>query len=166
MTMKSVIVLSTLLAAASAFGADEPNVKVEPSHFTGPGQLQEQTERAVIRDYLEAWKTFDAASEANRPEMLDRDFVGSAKDKLASTIQEQKSLEIRALYKDRSHHLQVLFYSPEGLSIELADNVEYDLEIAAKGKPTAVQGMRARYIVVLTPAELHWKVRVFQSQAE
>lgn len=165
MNVKTALALSVLMAAAPALGADS-NVRVEPTHLTGPGQLQEQTEKAVIRDYLEAWKTFGTAFEENRPDVLDRDFVGSAKTKMTSAIQQQSALGIHTLYKDRSHDLRVLFYSPEGLSVELADDVEYDVEVVAKGKPTASQAMHARYIVVLTPAELRWKVRVFQSQAE
>lgn len=164
--LKTVIALAALLAAPLAFGADQPNVKVEPSHSAGTGHLQEQTENAAIRDYLESWKTFSAAFDQNRPEMLDRDFIGTAKDKMAGTIREQSALGIRTRYLDRSHDLQVLFYSPEGLSMGLADNVEYDVQIVVKGKQAEVQRMHARYIVVLTPAELRWKVRVFQAQGQ
>lgn len=166
--LKVLLTSFTLLTAASAFAADQPGatVRIEPTNFSGAGHLQDQTEKAVIEDYLESWKTFDAAFEQNRADMLDRDFVGSAKDKLASTIQEQGHLGIKTRYIDRSHDLQVLFYSPEGLSIELADNVEYDVQVLINDKLGTVQQVHARYIVVLTPAELRWKIRVFQATAE
>ena len=66
-------------------------------------------------------------------------------------------------YRDLSHDLQVVFYSPEGLSIQVLDNVEYDVEVRDHGKTVGTQHIRARYVAVLTPTESKWKVRVFQS---
>jgi hypothetical protein len=167
MTMlRALFVSLTLLASGPAFAADQPDIRVEPPNLSGSQHLQDQTAKAVIQNYLESWKTFSAAFEQNRPDLLDRDFVGSAKDKLASAIHQQSSLGMTTRYRDRSHDLQVLFYSPEGLSIELADNVEYDVEILINRKLAAVQQVHARYIVVLTPAELRWRVRVFQANTE
>ena len=164
--LKTLVTSLVLLASASAYGADQPNVRVEPVTLSGPGSLQDQTAKAVIRDYLESWKTFSTAFQQNRPDLLDRDFVGSAKDKLAGAIHEQSSLGVTTRYTDRSHDLQILFYSPEGLSIELADNVEYDVQVLVGNKLATVQQVHARYIVVLTPAELRWRVRVFQANAD
>jgi hypothetical protein len=166
MILKMIMASSTLLAAAMAFGVDQPAVRVEPATFQGSAHLQEQTENAIIRDYLESWQAMSAALEQNRPEMLDRDFVGTAQEKLAGTIRQQGGLGLRARYRDRSHDLQVLFYSPEGLSVELIDTVEYDVQLFINDKAAPIQPVRARYIVVLTPAELRWKVRVLQAQPE
>jgi hypothetical protein len=149
-----------------ALGADQSSVRIEPTTLQGPGHLLEQTQSAAIRDYLESWQSMSAALEQNRPEMLDRDFVGAAKEKLAGTIRQQGALGLRTRYRDRSHDLRVLFYSPEGLSLELADTVEYEVQVLVNNKPAAIQPVKACYIVVLTPAELRWKVRVFQAQAE
>jgi hypothetical protein len=125
-----------------------------------------QTETAVIRDYLQAWQSVSAALEQNRADLLDRDFVGAAKDKLTDTIQEQAGLGLSTRYQDRSHDIQIVYYSPEGLSIQLIDNVEYDVEILDHDKIQTTQRVRARYIVILTPAEVRWRVRVFQGQPE
>jgi hypothetical protein len=125
-----------------------------------------ETETAVIRDYLEAWQSVSAALEQNRADLLDRDFVGAAKDKLTDTIQEQARLGLSTRYQDRSHDLQIVYYSPEGLSIQLIDNVEYDVEILDHDKIQTTQRVRARYIVILTPAEVRWRVRIFQGQPE
>jgi hypothetical protein len=62
--------------------------------------------------------------------------------------------------------LQILFYSPEGLSIELADTVEYDVQVFDRDKSIGTEQVRTRYIVVLTPTETRWRVRIFQSQSE
>jgi len=69
-------------------------------------------------------------------------------------------------YQDKSHDIQMVFYSPEGLSVELTDDVQYDVQMLDHDKLQTKQQVRARYIVVLTPAEVRWRVRVFQAQFE
>jgi hypothetical protein len=128
--------------------------------------LQEQTAKAAIQDYVDSWASLSNALQQNRPELLDRDFIGSAKDKLANTIKEQTAAGIHAIYRDRSHDLQVLFYSPEGLSIELTDAVEYDVQVFDRDKSIGTEQVRTRFIVVLTPTETRWRVRIFQSQSQ
>ncbi len=155
-----------LLAALPAFCAGQADVRVEPSHLQGPRALEEQTQSAVIRDYLRAWKAVNAAFEGNDAALLDRDFVGTAHDKLAETIQQQAAAGIHTRYRDKSHDIQIVFYSPEGLSIELTDTVQYDLQVLDHDKVQTTQQVSARYIVVLTPAEVRWRVRVFQAQFE
>jgi len=138
-------------------------VHIEPAtlHTTRP--LTDQSKAAVIRDYLHAWNGLQAALEQNRPELLDADFVGIAKDRLADTIHQQGQLGIRTHYQDRSHDLQLLFYSPDGLSIELTDTVEYDVQLIDHDKVISTQRESARYLVVLAPSEVRWRVRLFQS---
>lgn len=164
MTMiKSLLIVGAICYATLAFAADQPTVRVEPANLQGPRVLQKQTEAAAIRDYLEAWDTMGAALEQNRPDLLSSDFVGTAKDKLVSTIQDQTRLGIHTRYQARSHDLQIVFYSPEGLSIQLIDRVEYDVQIFGQDKLQTTQHVSARYIVVLTPAEVRWRVRVLQA---
>jgi hypothetical protein len=128
--------------------------------------LQEQTAKAAVQDYLDSWTSLSNALQQNRPELLDRDFIGAARDKLANTIKEQTAAGVHAVYRDRSHDLKILFYSPEGLSIELADAVEYDVQVFNHDKSIGTEQVRTRYIVVMTPTETRWRVRIFQSQPE
>jgi hypothetical protein len=100
----------------------------------------------------------------NRADLLNEDFVGTAKDKLTDTIQDQAKLGLRTRYRDRSHDLQIVFYSPEGLSLQMIDTVEYDEQVLDHGKLLTTQHVRARYIVVMTPAEARWQVRIFQAE--
>jgi hypothetical protein len=125
--------------------------------------LQEQTKAAVIRDYLQSWQSFSAAMEQNRPDLLNADFVGTSKDKLTETIEQQRTLGLRTRYKDVSHDLQIVFYSPEGLSVEMTDKVDYDFQLIDHDKTTTTQRFSARYVIVMTPAEVRWRVRVFQA---
>jgi hypothetical protein len=138
-------------------------VRVEQASLQGPRPLPKQTETAAVRDYLQSWRSLKAALEQNRADLLDQSFVGTAKDKIAETIQQQTALGIHTRYEDRAHDIQFVFYSPEGLSIELTDTVEYDVEVLDHDKVKTVQHVTARYVIVLTPAEVRWRVRVFQT---
>ncbi len=159
---KSFLMLCTVLIATSASGAAQATVRVETANLQGPRPLQKQTATAAIRDYLQSWQVLRAALEQNRAGLLDPTFVGSAKDKLTATIKQQSALGISTRYQDRAHDLQIVFYSPEGMSIELIDKVDYDVEVLAHEKVKTTQHVSARYVIVLTPAEIRWRVRVFQ----
>jgi hypothetical protein len=144
--------------------AEQPAVQVEPPNLQGSRSVEKQTETAVIRDYLQSWQSLRSAMQQNRPDLLDPDFAGTARDKLADTIQDQAKLGLRTRYQDRSHDLQIVFYSPEGLSLQMIDTVEYDQQVLDHGKLLTSQHIRARYIVVMTPAEARWQVRIFQAE--
>ena len=159
----ALLVISFLLGAFLLFGDSKPSVRVAPMDSVGPRPVETQTQASVVRDYLQAWKTLGSALSQNRTDLLDGYFVGIAKEKLTDTIHEQQQLGIETTYRDQSHDLQAVFYSPEGLSIQLLDNVEYDVEVRDHGKAVGTQHVRTRYVAVLTPTESKWKVRVFQS---
>lgn len=163
---QSLLIIFWVFAMPFALWADSALVRVEPSNLHGPRPLQQQTATAAIRDYLESWQSLRAALEQNRANLLDPDFVGTARDKLTNTIHEQAAQGVHTRYQDRSHDLQIVFYSPEGLSIQLIDNVEYDEQVFDHDKVLTTQHVRARYVIVLTPAEMRWRVRVFQAQPE
>jgi hypothetical protein len=163
---KCPLILCAVFAAASGLGVAQATVRVEPANLQGPRPLQEQTGKAAIRDYLQSWQSFRAALEQNRADLLDANFVGTAKDKLTDTIQQQAALGMSTRYQDRAHDIQIVFYSPEGLSVELTDRVEYDVQVLDHDKVKSTQRVSARYIVVLTPAEVSWRVRVFQAVPE
>ena len=167
MTIKRLLPTICLLAVPSVLWAAQPSVHVEPPRLNGSRTIEQQTGTAVVRDYLQSWKSLDAAMAQNSPHLLDGDFAGTAKVKLTATIQEQSKLGIHARYRDLSHDLQFVFYSPEGLSIQLIDNVVYEEQVLDHAnKILAQKQMRARYIVVLTPAQTRWKVRIFQAGPE
>lgn len=163
--MKSLPTLVILWCATAGYLAAQPNVRIEPANIQGPRVLEPQTATGVIHDYLESWHSMSAALGQNRADLLEADFVGTAHDKLAKTIQDQATLGLVTQYHDGSHDIQIVFYSPEGLSIELTDTVDYDVQVFDQNKAIATQHMHTRYVVVLTPTESRWKVRVFQAQS-
>ena len=164
--LKALILVCIFGTALSSLAGDQPTVRVEPSDLQGPRPLQEQTAKAVVRDYLESWQSLSKALQQNRPDLLDRDFIGDAKEKLAGTIKEQAAAGLRTVYHDRSHDVKILFYSPEWLSVVLSDTVEYDVNVMNQDNSLATKQIHTRYIVVLTPSEVRWRVRIFQAQVE
>ena len=164
--LKYVVLASALCGSAAAFPADEPTMHVETPHLQGPRPLQQQTAKAVVQDYLESWAVLGKALSQNRPDLLGQGFIGAAEDKLAATIKQQQADGVRAVYRDKSHDVKILFYSPDGLSIELADAVQYDVQLFDHDKAVGTQQVHAQYIVVLTPTEVRWRVRIFQAQPE
>ena len=170
MTMKRWFIFSGLLFAAVAavvsspfFAAETPAVHVASMDSVGPRPLEQQTRTAIVRDYLEAWQSMSNALADNRPALLDDSFVGLAKEKLADTIRAQSASKIQSSYHELSHDLRILFYSTECLSIQLADDVEYDVEVRHDGQSFGTQHIKTRYLAVLTPTESRWKVRILQA---
>jgi hypothetical protein len=161
--IRSTLFVCTLFMAASGFASAQATVRVEPANLQSPRPLPEQTQTAAIRDYLKSWQSLRAALEQNRSDLLDPAFVGTARNKLAETIQQQAALGIRTRYQDSAHDIQIVFYSPEGLSIELTDRVEYEVQVLDHDEVKATQHVSVRYVIVLTPAEVRWRVRVFQA---
>ncbi len=153
-----------LLGLVLSAPAQEPAVKLEPPQLGGSRPIEKSTETAALRDYLHAWDSLRAALGSNQAAALDPDFVGAARDKLAETVAEQTKAGTTAGYQAVSHDIRFVFYSPEGQALELADTVEYEQQVFAGGKPVARERVRSRYLVVLTPAEVRWRVRVFQSE--
>jgi hypothetical protein len=157
--------LLCLRADASTDGGAQPVVQVDVARSFGPRQLEDQTKDGVVRDYLKCWRSMSQALEENNAGALDVAFTGIAREKLAGVIGEQAKADITTAYRDRSHHLTFVFYSSEGLSIQLVDDAEYDVELSDHGKAQATQHVKARYVAVLTPTEVSWKVRMLQAGA-
>jgi hypothetical protein len=164
--MRSLAIFCAAAAIFAASAAGQGAVQVEPTMLKGPRPLAKQTESAVVRDYLEAWQTLSAALNQNQADLLNQDFVGTAKEKFAATVDEQAKLGLHTHYQERSHDIKIIFYSPDGLSIQVVDNIEYDVQLLEHEKVLATQPVRARYIAVLTPTEVRWKVRVLQSESQ
>lgn len=159
------VIVACMLALPCAVEA-QASINVQPPDLHSPRPLAKQTADSAVRDYIQSWKSMKAALAQDRAGLLSPDFVGTALDKLTGTIQEQEKAGIHTRYVDRSHKIQIVFYSPEGLSIQLVDNVEYDEQVFDGETLLTSQPVRARYTAVLTPSETRWRVRVFQAIPE
>jgi hypothetical protein len=141
----------------------QPNVHVDASMPSSPRPIESQTERAVVRDYLQSWKAMDSAFDQNRPDLLAQDFIGGAAEQLSGAIKDQSGLGIRTRYQDISHDIRFVFYSPEGMSIEFTDVVKFNVQVFDHGRLISSKVENARYLVVMTPSEVRWSIRIFQA---
>lgn len=131
----------------------------------GPRDLssEEQTQKAIARDYGRAWKAMNEALSENRPDLLGDVWVGVAKDKLLAQINDQKASGLTTRYIDRGHKLDALFYSAEGSALQLRDTAQVETQILDGGKVVGSDTATVHYVVVMTPTVDHWQVRVLQS---
>ncbi|HUY82542.1 MAG TPA: hypothetical protein VMU92_12530 [Acidobacteriaceae bacterium] len=162
--IKSALVTLVLAVLPVSLWALPHSVQVDPPQVHGSRPVESLTEKAVVRDYLQSWQSLRVALDQNQPQALDLDFVGTARTKLTQTVKQQSSLGIHTRYRDQSHHLQIVFYSPDGRSIQLIDDISYEEQVLDhKGQELASRRIKARYLVVLTPAAARWQVRIFQA---
>jgi hypothetical protein len=130
---------------------------------TGPRNVEEQTRKAVIRDYGAAWAALGKALDQNRPDQLGDLWVGFARQQFMAAIAQQKSSGLRVRYVDSGHQLDGVFYSPEGSTLELRDTAQLQQELLDGDTVVQSQNVTAHFLVVMTPSADHWQVRILQS---
>lgn len=160
---RSVVLSIVLFPVLASLAIAEANVRVDASMPASPRPLEPQTEHAAVQDYLQSWKAMDLAFRQNRSDALAQDFVGGAMSQLSNAIKEQSALGIQTRYRDISHDIHFLFYSPEGMSIEFTDVVKFNLQVFDRGRLVSSKVESTRYLVVMTPSEVRWSIRVFQA---
>ncbi len=156
------IALVVTFAPTSARAADPlPAVQLNADNAAGR-PVEELTKKSIARDYAKAWRTLAEALEQNRAGLLDNDFVGVAAEKFAGAVADQAKSGLRTRYIDHGHKLDVLFYSPEGLSIELRDTAHLERQVLDGDKVVHSEQVTAHFISLMTPTEVRWKVRLLQ----
>jgi hypothetical protein len=135
-----------------------PQVKLNADGIA-PRSIEELTGHNVTRDYAYAWRDLAAASQSNRPELLNDYFTGFAKDNLAKRIADQRSTGVNIRYTDHGHNVKAFFYSPDGGEMQLLDNAQLDIEILDGGKLIHQETVTQSYLVLMTPGADRWFVR-------
>ncbi|HEU5400934.1 MAG TPA: hypothetical protein VFU86_06230 [Terriglobales bacterium] len=148
----------SLFAAAPPKG---PRIQLDVSQ-AGPRDVEDQTKDSVTRDYGKAWQALEQALEENRPELLGSDFVGYAQDYWLQTVKAQKAANLSRRIVDSGHHVQVIFYSPDGSAMQLRDTAQLEIQYRDGSKVIHSEKLSAQYLILMTPAENSWKVRVLQ----
>lgn len=158
----AVVASVVALAPAHVTAADPGTAITLDAANAGPRELEEQTQRSIVRDYGRAWGTMQSALDHDDAAALQQYFVGIAKDKLSTAISEQQKSGVRVHYQVRSHALKVLFYSPEGSAIEARDTAQLEMQVLDGGKVVHSESLTQPYLVLFTPAEDRWKVRLLE----
>ncbi len=163
LVLKLLVGLSvTSLSCGMAMAADPVKVSLDTEN-TKPREVEPATKTAVQRDYAAAWQSMIQALDQNQPELLQANFVGTAADKLAGTISEQRKAGLHRRYVDGGHQVQGVFYSAEGSGIELHDVAQLQVQLLDGDKVIHSENVTLKYIAILTAAEASWKVRILQA---
>ena len=162
------IVLLLVALAALHFtpvtGAATPSPGVQLNvDNTSPRRVEEQTRKAVVRDYGAAWVALGKALDQNRPDQLGDLWTGFARQQFVAAIVQQKESGLRVRYVDNGHQLDGIFYSPEGRALELRDTAQLQQELLDGDTVVQSQKVTAHFLVVMTPTADHWQVRILQS---
>lgn len=155
------ICLLTSNAVIAAPTNSSPNIKIDTSQAT-PREVEEQTAESIVRDYGNAWKNLAQALEKNQADVLAASFVGIARDQLAGAIAGQASSGLSRKLVDHGHQLHVVFYPVEGSAMQLRDTAQLEVQYLENGKVIHSERLTSNYLVLMTPGENSWKVRILQ----
>src|SRR6185312_2957185 len=95
-------IFAAVLLAGLMCAAQEPNlpsVRLDASNVSGK-TLEDLTGQALARDYARAWQTLAVAFDKNQADVVDRDFVGVAADKLSAAVAMQSKAGLHRHYVD------------------------------------------------------------------
>jgi hypothetical protein len=161
------LALLLLLGMASLplhmFGAAPGGAIKLDATSAGPRQVEDQTAQAIQRDYAAAWKSYAQAVDENRPDLLNANFVGAAREQAAQLITGQQENGLHQRYVDHGHSAQVSFYSIDGSSMLLKDTAQFEMQQLDGTNVVHSEQVTVHYLALLTPAENSWKVRVLES---
>lgn len=149
--------------ALNSYAADAVVQVQLDSRKAAPRAVESLTERGILRDYRFAWTSMAQALELNTLDPLEGPFAGEAKQMLRDTVVSQQRSSISRQYVNQNHHLEVVFYAPEGDVMELHDTAEYELRISDGGKVIHDEHVVMHYIVLMTPAADRWVIRQLQA---
>lgn len=127
-----------------------------------PRPVEETTALAIRRDYAQAWQSLVMALEDNRIETLGENFTGVARQQWENAIHAQQQNGLSRRIVDHGHQIRVSFYSLDGSALEAVDTADLEIEYRNGSKLLSSERVRARFLVLLTPAESSWKVRILQ----
>jgi hypothetical protein len=147
------------------FADTKPAVQLNTSNAQ-PRQLEDITQKAILRDYTAAWQAIGSALENNTLQPLNDNFTGFALDKLKQRVRDQKQHGLSTRIIDHGHKVDAIFYSPDGAAIELKDTASIETQVLDGGKVIHSDQAQVHYYAVMTGAEDRWKVRVLESSAE
>ena len=156
------MVLGFVELIPNGLASPTPRVALDTSRI-GPREIEDLTERNIVRDYGLAWQSLAEAREQNRTDLIDGYFTGFAHDDLKQAIADQKSTGLRTRYIDNGHKLEAFFYAPGGDAMELRDTAQLQMQVLDGDKVVHEENATVQYLVLMTPGADRWYVRVLQA---
>jgi len=162
--MKNWLPILLLALLTLVYAADKnsgPAVELNAS-AAQPRQVEDVTEKAITRDYSNAWKVMETALSENRTDQLASGFAGVAEDKLQKRIEGQRASNLKVRIVDHGHKLDAIFYSPEGSALQVRDTAQLEIEYLNGNSVVHREQVMQKYLALLTVGEDRWKVRVLE----
>ena len=161
--MRNWIVVVLLASLFIVYAAERTGPTVELNASAAqPRQVEDVTEKAITRDYANAWKIMETALSENRTDQLAAGFSGIAEDKLQKRVEGQRASNLRTRIIDRGHKLEAIFYSPEGSALQVRDTAQLEIEYLDGSSVVHREQVTQKYLALLTVGEDRWKVRVLE----
>ncbi|MGA8621085.1 MAG: hypothetical protein WB660_21490 [Candidatus Sulfotelmatobacter sp.] len=160
-----IVAMFTLFLGSTlySYGAD-PSVQVQLDvKKAAPRAVESLTERGILRDYRFAWTSMAQALEFNTLDPLEGPFTGEAKQWLRDTVVSQQRSGLNQRYVSQNHHVEAVFYAPEGDVMELHDTAEYQLQISDGEKIIQDDHVVLHFVVLMTPGADRWVIRQLQA---
>jgi hypothetical protein len=159
----AIVVGAMISTSLTSFAADATVQVHLDVNKTGPRTVEELTERGILRDYRFAWTSMAQALQFNTLDPLEGPFSGQARQWLRQTVTSQQQSGLSRRYTDQNHHVEAVFYAPEGDVIELHDTAQYRLQIFDGDKSIQEETVTVRYVVLMTPGADRWTIRQLQA---
>jgi hypothetical protein len=157
------VFIFTVVGKAVLYAADPVSNVTFTSEHSQPRPVEDLTEKAIVREYSAAWQNLARALKDNNPDILQESFVGTAQEKFARQIEQQKAAGLSTNYIDRGHKMDVLFYSPEGSAMQFRDTANLEIQLLENGKVIHSEQVQQQYVGLMTVYGDRWRVRVLQA---
>jgi len=127
-----------------------------------PRELEDSTQKAILRDYTLAWQALNTALANNTTGPLNDNFTGLALEKLTQRVKDQQNQGLKTRIIDQGHQVDAIFYSRDGSAVELHDIATLTTQILDGNTAIYSDKAQIRYIAVMTGAADRWQVRVLE----
>lgn len=156
------VICSAVPWLTKLFADSKPNVQLNADNV-GPRELEDVTQKAVLRDYTLAWQALTNALANNTAAPLKDNFVGFALDKLTQRVKDQQAHDLRTKIIDHGHQVDAILYSRDGSAVQLRDTANLEIQVLDGGTVLHSEQAKVQYIAVMTGAADRWQVRVLEN---
>ena len=161
--MRNWVVVVLLASLFIVYAAEKTGPMVElDTSAAQPRQVEDVTEKAITRDYANAWKIMETALSENRTDQLGGGFAGIAQDKLEKRVQGSAPRTCAHASSIAVISWRRSFYSPEGSALQVRDTAQLEIEYLDGSSVVHREQVTQKYLALLTVGEDRWKVRVLE----
>jgi len=161
--LASGLALCTVLPLLTwTLASSKPDVQLNSDNVR-PHQMEDLTQKAILRDYTLAWEALSDALANNTTAPLNNNFAGFALEKLTQRVKDQQNQGLQTRIIDRGHKVDAIFYSRDGSAIELRDTATLETQVLDGNTLLHSDSGQVRYLVVMTGGADRWQVRVLET---